>query len=97
MPDNVERALELILKTADIRSNFVERIWMSSRRRIAGAILRAMESRSEITLTEVRFRTFMKIVNRQGGGIVFEALNDTEADEFVQDCCDRTNRMCEAA
>lgn len=97
MPDDVERALGLMLKTADIRSNFVERIWMSSRRGIAGAILRAIDTRPEITASEDRFRSFMKIVNRYGGGIVFEALTDTEADEFVGQCCDRVVRMSQAA
>lgn len=89
MPHEVDRALGLLMKTADIRSNFVERIWMSSRRTIAGAILRAMDARPQITATEGRFRAFMKVVNRQGGGIVFEALNDSETDAFVLECCDR--------
>ena len=88
MPDDTDRALQLILKTADIRSNFVERIWMSSRRQISGAILRAMDNRPEITATENNFRAFMKIINRHGGGIVFEALNDAEVDLFVERCCD---------
>ena len=68
MPDNTDKALELILKTADIRSNFVERIWMSSRRNIAGAVLRAMDTRGWITDAERNFREFMKVLNRQGGG-----------------------------
>lgn len=89
MPDDVEKALRLMLKTADIRSNFVERIWMSSRRKIAGSILRAIDQKSEITATEDDFRTFMKIINKFGGGIVFEALTDDEANEFVKECCDR--------
>ncbi|MAO93612.1 MAG: hypothetical protein CMM78_00220 [Rhodospirillaceae bacterium] len=97
MPDDVEKALGLILKTADIRSNFVERIWMSSRRQIAGAILRAIDEKAEITATEVRFRAFMKIINRYGGGIVFEALSDAEADKFVGECCDRVAEVSEAA
>ena len=89
MPDNIDRALELILKTADIRSNFVERIWMSSRRNIAGAVLQAMDTREWITDAEQNFREFMKVLNRQGGGIVFEALSESEADAFVQECADQ--------
>ena len=89
MPNNIDRALELILKTADIRSNFVERIWMSSRRNIAGAVLRAMDTREWITDAEQNFREFMKVLNRQGGGIVFEALSESEADAFVQECADQ--------
>ena len=89
MPDNVDRALELILKTADIRSNFVERIWMSSRRNISGAVLRAMDTQEWITGAEQNFREFMKVLNRQGGGIVFEALSESETDSFVQKCADQ--------
>lgn len=95
MPEDVDLALKLIMKTADIRSNFVERIWMSSRRPIAGAILRAMDTNSEITATENNFRTFMKIINRHGGGIVFEALNDGEIDLFVEECCDQTINLAD--
>jgi hypothetical protein len=97
MPDDVEKALGLMLRTADIRSNFVERIWMSSRGQIGGAILRAIDARAEITATENKFRSFMKIVNRYGGGIVFEALSEAEADEFVAECCDRVKEVSEAA
>lgn len=89
MPDDVEKALSLMLKSADIRSNFVERIWMSSRRKIAGAILRAMESKPYITSSEANFRICMKTINKYGGGIVFEALTDIEADEFVTECYNR--------
>jgi len=85
-PDNIDSALELILKTADIRSNFVERIWMTSRRSIASAVLKAMQSDPWITDVEQNFREFMKSVNKLGGGIVFEALTESEIDAFVQEC-----------
>ena len=97
MPDNTDKALELILKTADIRSNFVERIWMSSRRNIAGAVLRAMDTRGWITDAERNFREFMKVLNRQGGGIVFEALSESEADAFVEECADQAVNRLKAA
>lgn len=85
-PEDVESALKLIMKTADIRSNFVERIWMTSRRRISGAVLRAMQFEPWITEAEANFREFMKAVNRLGGGVVFETLSDDETDSFVADC-----------
>ncbi|APO66156.1 hypothetical protein IE4872_CH00491 [Rhizobium gallicum] len=86
MPEDIDRALDLILTTADVRSNFVERIWMTSRRRIAGAVLRAMKSNTSVTGSEKNFREFMKALNRLGGGIVFEALSDAETDAFVAEC-----------
>jgi Family of unknown function (DUF6339) len=85
-PDNVDSALALILKTADIRSNFVERIWMTSRQSIASSVLGVMESDPWVTGAEANFRIFMKSLNRLGGGIVFEALDKAETDAFVQDC-----------
>lgn len=87
MPNSTDGALELILKTADIRSNFVERIWMTSRRPIAGGVLRAMKTRPELTASESNFREFMKVINRNGGGVVFEALDEKEIDTFIDDCC----------
>ncbi len=86
MPEDIPGALALIMKTADIRSNFVERIWMTSRKNIAGAVLRAMKSDPWITATEANFRLFMKSLNRLGGGVVFEVLDGTENDEFVAQC-----------
>ncbi|RVM58878.1 hypothetical protein CN128_07465 [Sinorhizobium meliloti] len=85
-PDDIDWALNLILKRADIRSNFVERIWMTSRRNIAAAVLRAMATDPWVTGQENNFRDFMKAVNRLGGGVVFEALNEKETDAFVSQC-----------
>jgi hypothetical protein len=79
-PDNVDSALALILKTADIRSNFVERIWMTSRQSIASSVPGVMESDPWVTGAEANFRIFMKSLNRLGGGIVFEALDKAETD-----------------
>lgn len=85
-PNDISGALSLILTTADVRSNFVERIWMTSRRSIATAVLRAMRSVSWVTAEEANFREFMKATNRLGGGIVFEALSELETEEFVHGC-----------
>lgn len=85
-PDDVNGALELILKSADIRSNFVEHIWMTSRRSIASSVLAAMRRDPWLTQIELNFREFMKSLNKLGGGIVFEVLSENEIDAFVQDC-----------
>jgi hypothetical protein len=86
MPDDVSGALALIMKTADIRSNFVERIWMTSRQSVAAGALRAMRDNQWVTGAEVNFRLFMKALNRMGGGIVFEVLSEGEVDEIIRDC-----------
>jgi hypothetical protein len=85
-PDDPDDALGLILKTADIRSNFVERIWMSSRRSIASAILDFMKADPWITAAEINFRKFMRSLNKLGGGIVFEALDSDDIKHFLNDC-----------
>lgn len=85
-PENPDEALSLILKTADIRSNFVERIWMTSRRNIASAVLDLMKTEPWVTDAEKNFRIFMKSLNRLGGGIVFEVLSRDEIDHFLKDC-----------
>ena len=39
-----------------------------------------------VTNAEDNFRKFMKALNRLGGGIVFEALDDEEMEQFVGQC-----------
>lgn len=92
MPDDIPGALALIMKSADVRSNFVERIWMTSRQSIASAVLRTMQSEPWVTETEGNFRQFMKALNRLGGGVVFEALTMAEVDAFVTECVSYARR-----
>jgi hypothetical protein len=92
-PDNPDEALSLILKTADIRSNFVERIWMTSRRNIASAVLGLMKSEPWVTDAEKNFRMFMKSLNRLGGGIVFEVLDRNDIEHFLQDCLSQARTL----
>lgn len=92
MPEDPDEALRLILKTADIRSNFVERIWLTSRRSIASSVLRAMAANIWISDAEINFRHFMKVLNKLGGGIVFEALDGAETEKFVDECVEYARR-----
>lgn len=85
-PNDPEAALRLVLKTADIRSNFVERTRMVSRPVLAQALVRMMAVEPWITSTEAHFREFMKVVNRNGGGILFEVLGPSETDKFLGSC-----------
>lgn len=78
-----ESALRLILKSADIRSNFVERSRTTSRPKLAQGLIRAMSAEAWITAEEENFRTFMKVLNRNGGGILFEVLTDEAVDDFM--------------
>lgn len=76
-------ALPLLLKTADIRSNIIERRRTGSRPKLASGLIRFMATRPEVTSTEARFRQFMKSVNKFGGGVLFEALTDADVDAFL--------------
>ena len=89
MPDDHAGALKQLLKSADIRSNIVERAWVSSRPPVLRALMRAMNRRPEATATEQAFRDFMKSVNRRGGGILFEAMTEVEVDGFMDQCVAR--------
>ncbi|BEL97404.1 DUF6339 family protein [Serratia ureilytica] len=88
--DNFEVALRIILRTADIRSNLIERPWMFRRREISNGIIRFM---SEHFLDgedkrEARFRQFSKTLNMQGAGVIFEGMNDSKIDAFIRQCYD---------
>ena len=85
-PDNQEMAIRQILKTADIRSNFVERSRTVSRPVIAAGIVRIMLSNAWLTEKESNYRRYMKILNRQGGGKLFELWSPDRIDSFMGQC-----------
>lgn len=85
-PDNHEAAIRAILKTADIRSNFIERPRTSSRPVIGAAIVKSLLSESWLTEKEIHFREFMKVLNRLGGGKVFEFWSSGKVDDFITRC-----------
>jgi type I site-specific restriction endonuclease len=78
--------LQFILEKADIRSNFVERPWVSSRPKLAAGIIRVMMKDKWITEKEANYRSFMKQINKYGGGILFETWNDADLDSFIINC-----------
>lgn len=96
-PENPSRALELLLTRADVRSNIVERIWLTGRRKLAGGVFRAMDNLPFVLESEASFREFMKTVNLLGGGIVFEAMADSAVDDFLKMCSERANGLLAAA
>ncbi|WP_205624038.1 DUF6339 family protein [Marinobacterium rhizophilum] len=95
-PADPEGALRLILKSADIRSNFVERTGTATRRPLARALIRAMRDDPWITSSERAFREFMKALNRNGGGVLSEAIDDARTDELMKECSSRAQAHMEA-
>jgi hypothetical protein len=89
--DNHEDGLKLILKSADIRSNFVERTWMISRSCVATALLRKMKQDAWITEAEINFRETMKALNIEGAGVVFELMPAEYVDSFIARAIDRAH------
>jgi hypothetical protein len=79
-------ALEVMLRRADSRLTFLERSLTGSRARLAAGVVRAGLSQQWINATEGNFRDFMKVLNRRGGGRVFEAMSDEQIDTFMLDC-----------
>jgi hypothetical protein len=88
-PDPSLPALSVILRKADIRSNFVERSLTANRPSLAAGLVRIMQREASITEREEHFRSFMRSVNKLGGGIVFEAMSDVEVDSFMKMCAVR--------
>ncbi|MDE2790090.1 MAG: DUF6339 family protein [Paracoccaceae bacterium] len=94
-PEDPEGALDLILKTADIRSNFVERSNTTARPPLAKAVVRVMRRNLWITSTERAFREFMIVLNRDGGGVLFETMSDEEVDKIMDTCAERARARSE--
>lgn len=87
MPDDPERALNNILARADIRSNLVERPGLGARPVLARAIVCLLEDESSgLKAGESLFRSFMKQVNLQGAGVVFEVWNSGQISDFLRRC-----------
>ena len=85
-PHDQKKTLEMLLKKADIRSNLLERSGTFARNIVGSAIIRVMQNNPWVTEKEINFREFMKIVNRMGGGVMFESKNVAKLDTFIADC-----------
>lgn len=86
MPGTDLEPLHTILKTADIRLNLVERSRTLARAPIAAGIIRVMERETWISEEESNFRSFMRVLNKEGAGILFECLPSQEIDTFMNHC-----------
>lgn len=95
-PGDPAGALELIVKRADVRLTFVERPTSAARGALARAVLRGMRRDTWLLSSEESFRSFMIVLNRNGGGVLFEALSDGTADTFVDDCIARARERLTA-
>jgi len=86
MPGNHHDGLKALLRSADIRSNIVERARTARMPRLAGGLLRVVLQRPSVAPNEEGFRAFMKNVNRLGGGVMFELMEPTGVDRWLERC-----------
>jgi hypothetical protein len=87
-PQDQKGVLSELLKTADIRSNLVERPMLSNRASLLRGIIRTMRSHPDVYATELTFREFMKALNLRGSGVLFESLTGLETDKILLKCRD---------
>ena len=96
-PQDREGVLLELLRTADIRSNLVERPMLSSRASLLRGIIRAMRDHPDVYGTEATFRAFMKALNFRGSGVLFESLSEQAADQILLKCRDDALRQAESS
>lgn len=88
IPGEPEYVLRVILRRADIRLNFIERPGLSARPKLAREVVLTMAENEDLLRTESVFREFMKAINLQGAGRVFEALPSQSIRDFLRECLD---------
>ncbi|WP_148058634.1 DUF6339 family protein [Pseudomonas frederiksbergensis] len=82
-------SLSMILKRADSRLSFLERSLTGSRPSLASGVVRATKRHEWINSSQDSFREFMKVLNKLGGGRVFEVMAEQEVDSFMTECAVR--------
>jgi hypothetical protein len=90
-PSDSRRALNQLLKTADIRASLIERPLLSNRIKLLRGIVHFMEANPEIAINEKSFRDFIKSVNFNGGGRFFEVMSESSISKFVNMCASNAN------
>lgn len=94
MPEDIETALKIFVTKTDIRSNLIERSSLGSRTNVLSAVLRIFRDEKWLTQKD-NYREFMKLLNRLGGGKVFETLSKTEIDTFMYQCLEDAKQHME--
>lgn len=94
-PSDPKGALEMMLLTSDYRMAFVERPLTSARLPVARAIVRSLQKKSWIAERKDNFLRFMVELNRDAGGVLFEALSEADADKMIEACMDKAQKHLE--
>jgi len=88
MPDAPEDALTLMLSSADIRANFIERPRVGTRLPLARGIIDELRNNEALRSSESRFRQFMKLLNAQGAGQYVEVWSADKINDLVRNCAE---------
>lgn len=83
-PMKPERVLRQMLKRANIRLQFVDRANTSFRIPLARGLIRLLEDEPWLDSHDRAFENFIRVLDRNGGGKVYEASSDTEIDAFLR-------------
>ena len=89
-PENPTKALELMFRRADVFQSIIQKAYIVGRPKLMGAIFKIMAEDSRVLESEASFRDFMTVLNRKGGGIVFEAMSGSRIDELVKSCLEES-------
>lgn len=83
--ENPKAVLEQILARANIRLQFVDRANASFRIPLARGLVRLLSSEPWLHSHDRAFEDYIRVLDRNGGGRLFEADTDKEVDEFLKE------------
>jgi len=83
MPDSPEIAVRLLFRRADVFQSFMEKPYFVPRLKLAQSVLRIMNEDTRALESEQSYRDFMTVINRKGGGVFFEAMSESQVDDFA--------------
>lgn len=81
----IERGLKAILRSADIRQATIERPGTYIRQPLLRGVARLLEDEPWLTDKEAHFRDFAKVLNRRGGGLLFETMSESAVLAFLRE------------
>lgn len=83
-PQKPEKVLRQMLKRANIRLQFVDRANTSFRMPLARGLIRLLENEPWLDSHDRAFENFIRVLDRNGGGKIYEAASDQQIDAFLR-------------
>lgn len=83
-PGNPESALREMLKRANIRLQLVDRANTSFRIPLARGLIRLLRDEPWLNSHDRAFEDYIRVLDRNGGGRVYEVSSDKEIDKFLR-------------